>query len=97
LPPGRSVLFSNLRLLYNVTVIIQFYIKSAYRILLPDPKPHLYCFHGSAQCHGSRVTLIREYCLDADAFEMLSNHTYFPLPFIFCQLAATQLNLSFAR
>jgi hypothetical protein len=97
LPPSSSVLSPNLRLLYNLTAILHFYTENGYHMALPDTRPHRYCFHGSAQCHGTRVTLIREHCLDADAFEMLANHTYFPLPFIFCQVAAAQLNSTLTR
>lgn len=97
LPPESSLLSPNLRLLYNTTAIVHFYVQNEFKKPLPDPRPHRYCLHGSALCHGNRITLIREECLDADTFDNLDNHTYFPLPFIFCQVAAAQLNSSFIR
>ncbi|CAF1208087.1 unnamed protein product, partial [Didymodactylos carnosus] len=91
--PEQAIISPVLKMFYNRSLLETFYgSQQNFNRQIPR-KPHLYCLNGSMACNGIWMTLEKDYCVLHEDFQKLISFPYFPISYLFCQVAATQASL----
>lgn len=99
--PEQHILSPVITMFFNKSRIVSFYDvhKQNFYDHLPKTTPDIVCFNGALHCNGIRRNLSRKHCINYEEFEALASYPFYPVSFLFCQLAKTgfQQNTTDAR
>ncbi len=91
--PEQSILAPVIKMFFNKSRIVSFYDfdRQNFGEKLPKTTPDLVCLNGSFICNGIRTWLDLDHndCMNYDEFEALSSYSFFPIFYLFCQIAST--------
>jgi hypothetical protein len=92
--PETSVILSVVSMFYNKSRIVHFFQSKQYLIQKFPRNPHNVCLNGSMICNGIPMTLLKSHCISYEEFLLLKSAAFSPIPTIFCEIAAQQMNLT---
>ena len=88
--PEQSVLSPVLKMFYNKSRIVSFYDKQNFKDKLPKFTADVFCLRGTFMCNGIPTTLNKDVCWNYEEFLSFAAFPFFPIPYLFCQMAKDQ-------